>query len=214
MNRLDRKKIVLFDDNVICREALKLLLKEATNFDVLTEISNAKELKAFKDMNAVDLIFLSYSLQSEMIGAVTKFLKDNYPQIPTILYNTSQADHVVLQCLTNGVKGIVRKTDSVDQLIIVCNKALNGEQHLGNIEIDIKILESRRSQPISLLEELSTRELTVLKLFAHGLSYKKIGEELHISPRTVESHKINILAKLGLGSLKELIAFAVKNNIV
>lgn len=214
MNVFGKRKIIIFDDNAICREALKLLLTESTDFDVLTEISSDNELRAFKGLSAVDLIFLSYFLSSEVIDAVTNFLKDNYPEIPTILYNTTQADYVVLQCLMNGVKGIVWKTDSIEQLIFVCNKVLNGEQYLGKKEIELKLKESYVSQHLTLLEELSKRELAVLKLFAQGYSYKRMGEELHISPRTVESHKNNILAKLGLGSLKELIAFAVKNNLV
>lgn len=213
MNQSEKRKIILVDDNFICRQALKLLLNETSDFFVLTEISTYKELKVHKALSAANLIFLNYTLSYEMIVAVTEYLKDNYPEIPSILFNTQKADQVVLQCLMNGVKGIVWKTDSIGELLLVCNKVLNGERYLGKKEAEINSHENNMKKHLELLDLLSEREVTVLQLFAHGHSYKKIGEELDISPRTVESHKNNILAKLGLGSLKELISYAIKNNI-
>lgn len=218
MNRTERKNITLVDDNVICREALKLLFNRTSDFKVCAEFSTFKELEANKDLIRTDLIFLSYSLPFEMIARVTEFLKDLHPGIPTILYNAGKADEIVLQCVMNGVKGIVWKTDSTGELLFVCQKILRGERYLGNIEAEFNLpgeVQTRDlRQHIHLLERISERELSVLKRFARGYSYKKIGEELNISPRTVESHKNNILAKLGLGSLKELISYVIKNNVV
>ncbi|WP_297098299.1 response regulator transcription factor [uncultured Draconibacterium sp.] len=214
MNQSERKKIILVDDNTICREALKLLFNEASGFQVVACYTSLDEIKNAEDLDSGELFLLSYTLPFEDLIPVADWLKKRYTDIPAILINVGKADNVVLQGIMNGIKGIIWKSDSTGELLYACNKILNGDRYLRINERDLKSDTAKLKTNKEYLDKISTRELTVLKLFAKGYSYKQIGEELSISPRTVESHKNNILVKLGIGSLKELIGYAVKNNIV
>jgi len=214
MKQLGRKKIILVDDNVICREALKLLFNEASGFQLVACYSYLEELKAADGMNSADLFLLSYTLPYEELLTVADWLKKKYSDIPSVLIKAGKGDSVVSQCIAKGIKGIIWKSDSTSELLFACNKILKGESYLRMNETDLKLNSNNLKNNNDYLDKISARELTVLKLFAKGYSYKQIGEELSISPRTVESHKINILSKLGLDSLKTLIGYAVKNNIV
>ncbi|MDX8339536.1 response regulator transcription factor [Draconibacterium sp. IB214405] len=214
MNQTESKKIVLVDDNVFCGEALNLLLNDESGFQIVAEISTLEKLQASTILPQADLVLLNAGLSIEKIIPITEFLQQLPSETATILFNAKKVDQVVVQCVMNGIKGIVWSTESMSKLIVVCNKVLAGERYLGLNESELKSFSSNPQKGNDNLRKITEREMAVLKLFAHGSSYKQIGEELNISPRTVESHKNNILAKLELGSLKELIAYAVKNNIV
>lgn len=214
MKVTDKSKILLIDDNAICKDTLKFIFNKASDFIVIAEISSYDELKNYDDIKNIDLILLSYLLPEEAVESISEFLKNNYPEIPYILYKVEKADRLVLKCLKNGLKGIILKTDSTNVLKIACNKVLHGESYLANLNNELERLESSMQQNMAIADTLTNREFEVVKLFANGFSYKEIGMKLHISPRTVESHKNNILNKLGLSSLKELISFAIKNEMV
>ncbi|HYQ58204.1 MAG TPA: response regulator transcription factor [Draconibacterium sp.] len=215
MNRARRKKIVLINDNALCAEALKLLLNNKENgFQVTIEISALEKLQSCKVLNQADLVLLNAGLPFDKIIPITEYLKQSFPEIPSILFNARDADQLVLQCVMNGVRGIVWLVDPTSKLLLVCNKVVTGERYLGIIKPHMETYAGMHKIKNENLNKITPRELSVLKLFSKGYSYKKIGEELNISPRTVESHKINILNKLGLESLKELISYAIKNNMV
>ncbi|QIA08193.1 response regulator transcription factor [Draconibacterium halophilum] len=202
----------MFEDNDICREALKLLFNEASGFQIVASYSFFDELKTADELNDAKLFLLSYSLPFEVLISVAELLKKRYADIPAILINVRKADNVVLQCIMNGIKSIIWKSDSTGELLFVCHKLLNGERYLRINESELYAGNFKNESEY--LDKISARELTVLKLFALGHSYKLIGEKLNISPRTVESHKNNIQAKPELSSLKELIGYVIKNNIV
>lgn len=210
MNQTGRKKIVLVDDNVLCIEALKLLINKESGFQIIDEISTLTGLESYNNLHRIDLFLLNAGLPFEKIIPITVFLKKATPEIPAILFNARKPDQLVLQCVMNGIRGIVWLSDTTSRLFFVFHKVLNGERYLGVNESEIHKLKIAGNQ----LEKISDRELTVLKLFALGNSYRQIADALNISPRTVESHKNNILTKLELGSLKELIAYSIKNNII
>lgn len=213
MNKAKRRKVLFVNDNVLCGEALKLLFTKTGGFEITSEISFHDQIATLKQLNEVDLILLNAGLPFEIIIPTTVLLKKTIPDTPTVLINARKDDHAVFQCVINGIKGIVWIEDSKEQLIYVCKKVMDGERYLGLKESEIESYFDRKKNYNDYLSKITERELTVLRLFASGYSYKQIGDELNISPRTVESHKNNILAKLNLSSLKEMISYAIKNNL-
>ena len=120
--------------------------------------------------------------------------------------------------MINGAKGIIWKDSTSDQLLEAVDTILAGDRYLNIPEalITKQVIQHAYEEHSGEynFDDLTNREQEVLKHFARGLSYKEIGLSLGISPRTVESHKNNILAKLDLSSVNEMIKYAIKHNLI
>ena len=213
-----KTKILIVDDYNIFRSGLKLILENHTNFEVAGEALNPDEL--FKQLENIqpDVIVINLMLPQKHIFSITKKLAGKHPDIPLILLTVGANEFIILECVVNGARGILWKESTTEQLIEAINTVAAGERYLNIPESKMvsKIIKHAHNDEFdeNNFSEISDREQDVLKLFANGYSYKKIGEELNISPRTVESHKNNILSKLNLQSVTEMIKYAIKHNLI
>ena len=211
-------KLLIVDDYNIFRNGLKLILENHENFEVAGEASNPEELFKILENIKPDVIVLNLMLPQKHIFSITKKLGNKYPEIPFVLLTVGADEFIILECVINGAHGILWKESTSEQLIEAINTVAAGERYLNIPESKMvsQIIKHARIDKFGeqRFSEISEREQDVLKLFAKGYSYKKIGEELNISPRTVESHKNNILSKLNLQSVTEMIKYAIKHNLI
>jgi two-component system response regulator NreC len=211
-------KILIVDDYSIFRRGLKLLLEKHSNFKVVGEALNFDDLFDLLKKVKPDVIVMDLMLPQKTVIKISKKLSREYPEIPFLIITVSAIEYTIMECIINGARGIVWKESSPEDLINAINTVASGERYF-------EIPESRMVTQVfqhmqnSLHDkndftEISEREQEVLTYFAKGYSYKQIGEKLSISPRTVESHKNNILSKLNLHSTAELIKYAIKHNLI
>ncbi|MCY1722359.1 response regulator transcription factor [Prolixibacteraceae bacterium Z1-6] len=213
-----KKKIFIVDDYNIYREGLKLLLETKAKFEVIGEASTPQYLFLQLEEKKPDVIILNLLLPKDSVINICHKLYKEFPNIYFIIIAVSLTEHAVLECVINGARGILSKDSTSEQLIEAINVVASGERYLNIPEPEItkQVIQHayiKHSEDHD-FRDLSSREQEVLKLFAKGLSYKEIGENLNISPRTVESHKNNILAKLNLNSVNEMIKYAIKHNLI
>lgn len=218
MNHSEPNKAILVDDNLIFRDCLKDHLNRSGSIEIISSIHSLDEfMKSCESFN-FNLVYFNYEIETKFLTTATGFLLENYPDKPFILFNTSELDSKVFDCVSNGLMGIAWKDNSIHDLIHISNKVMEGERYYGGRESELifKALAhaQNKRQKLESIAELTDREIDVIQLFTKGYSYKQIGETLNISPRTVESHKKNILSKLNLNSLIELVAYSIKNNII
>ena len=211
-------KILIVDDYNIFRSGLKLILEKEIDFEVVGEALTPNGL--FKQLEEIqpDVIVINLMLPQKHIFSIIKKLDKKHPNIPFILLTVGANEFIILECVINGARGILWKESTPEQLIEALHTVAAGERYLNIPESKmvsqiIKHAHNDKFGEYSFLE-ISEREQDVLKLFAKGYSYKQIGEELNISPRTVESHKNNILSKLNLQSVTEMIKYAIKHNLI
>ena len=211
-------KLLIVDDYNIFRSGLKLILEKHKNFEIIGEASNSNEL--FKQLENIrpDVIVLNLMLPQKQIFSITRKLFKTYPDIPSVLLTVGADELIILDCVVNGARGILWKESTTEQLIEAINTVAAGERYLDIPEskITAKIIQhAQNSQSKNRdFSELSEREQQVLKLFAEGLSYKTISEQLNISTRTVESHKNNILTKLELNTVVDMVKYAIKHSLI
>lgn len=211
-------KILIVDDYSIFRRGLKLLLEKHGNFKVVGEALNADDLFDLLKKVKPDVIVMDLMLPQKAVIKISKKLSREYPDLPFLIITVSAIEYTIMECIINGARGIVWKESSPEDLINAINTVASGERYF-------EIPESRMVNEVfqhmqtsndekNNFAEISEREQEVLTYFAKGLSYKQIGEKLNISPRTVESHKNNILSKLNLHSTAELIRYAIRHNLI
>ncbi|MBX2896674.1 MAG: response regulator transcription factor [Cyclobacteriaceae bacterium] len=204
-------KIFLVDDHKLVRDGIRAMLLSNISFKVAGTAGTAAEL--FSQLNEVqpDICVLDIQLPGKNGVEISRQLKDQYPQIKILILTAMKDDAPVKECRNIGVEGMISK-DSGKETYLEALEALKAGRtfYAGQFtELLLKATQGKSDK----LKMLSERELDFVKAFAKGLSHKEIADHLHISPRTVEVHKKNVMDKLQLRNDVDLVKFAIKEGL-
>ena len=196
---------------------IRLLLEREKEFDVIGEANGIDDFKLLLTNTNPDLVVMdAYHCDqggTPILRKAVRWLKN----IPVFIIARPDFSVCFQDYLRLGVKGIVLNNVSPEDLLKAIKKVCNGmEQYPSlylNNEDELNSMSSNDLDTIANKKSLTDRESLILRHLGQGMSYKQIGQKLYISPRTVESHKRNILAKLGLKTTVELIKYSMQNNI-
>jgi RNA polymerase sigma factor (sigma-70 family) len=217
MNIISTKKynIIIADDHMVVREGLRNAINKSGRFHVIKEFSNGKELLENLREFDCDLLILDISMPEVNGIQVLEELHLRFPELKILILTMHKERVYIKQALRRGISGYLLKSDPLDDLLIAMNEVLGGKIYFSK-QIMPEIIEdyAQFMDRHKVIDELSEREIEVLKLIANGLSVRKVSEQLNISPRTVESHKYKIMEKLQINNMTELIKFSVLNNII
>ncbi|TDQ17220.1 LuxR family two component transcriptional regulator [Algoriphagus boseongensis] len=204
-------KLLLVDDHKILLDGLKFLL---LNSDGITEVQTSESVEdAFRiwKIEQPDLVISDISVPKEGGIALAKMIKKENPRAKVIFLSMHEEPYIVKEALATGVDGYVLKKAAHQELLKAVREVSEG-QLFFSAEIQ-KILIQRMRFPED-ERILTSREKEVLDLIFDELSNKEIGEKLHISERTVETHRKNIYQKTKTNSLVGLLKFAIENNLI
>lgn len=202
-------RIVVADDHAIWRTGLKEDLGD--NFIVVGEAADATEAIEVVTRTKPDLVLTDLHMPDGGGLAVAKAVAE---QVPVVMLTVSEAESDLLEAVAAGAVGYLLKSISGDELRRQLWKASRGEPVFSPSLAALVLTEFRRMRKQAPDGEgISDREREVLQLVARGHTYGEIGEELHISPKTVENHVRNILKKLQLSRKNELIRYAIDHGI-
>ncbi len=214
-------KIVVADDHAIWRSGLKGDLGD--NFIVVGEAADADEAIAVINKTKPDLVLTDLHMPGGKAAAGTPtdvkaggiaVARAVGGQVPVVMLTVSDAESDLLEAVAAGAVGYLLKSISGDELRRELWKASRGEPVFSPSLAALVLTEFRRMRKQAPDGEgISDREREVLQLVARGHTYAEIGEELHISPKTVENHVRNILKKLQLSRKNELIRYAIDHGI-
>lgn len=217
---MEKIKTILVDDHKIIRDGLKALLFKQKRIIVVGEAYDAEELFALLQEKQPDVVIIDIELPTLSGIEISRILENDFPEIKKIILSANITEGIIPELIEYGVLGILSKSCSADDFINSIEKAYDG-QHFYNDYVANLILKSfinknnipsKFNKPQAV--EISEREVEVIKCFAEGMIYKEIADMLNISIRTVESHKVNILRKLKLNTVIDIVKYAIKNNIV
>ncbi len=209
-------KITVFvaDDHKIVRDGLRMILEGEGDIVVSGEAGDGREavrgmLKCKPDVALVDIAM------PEMNGieAVAK-LKEKGCETKAVMLSVHGSKEHILRALRAGARGYLLKESTGSEVSAAVRSVYSGQLYLSP-GIDLNIVEElSKSSEWSGLEELSPREREVLQLVVEGNSSAQAAEKLNLSPKTVDTYRCRLMAKLGLKNLPELIKFAIRNGIV
>lgn len=202
-------RIVLADDHAIWRSGLRGELGD--NFHVVGEAADADEAIAVIGDTTPDLVVCDLHMPG---GGGIKVAKECGGHTKVVILTVSEAERDLLDAVAAGALGYLVKTTPPDELRRALWDASKGEPVFSPQLASLVLGEFRRlAKATAPVQALSDREREVLQYVARGHTYKEIGEQLYISPKTVENHVRNILSKLHLSRRQELIRFAVDHGI-
>ena len=211
---MDPINLLIVEDHQIVRTGLRAMLLGNTQIKLIGEASNANAFFELLQKQIPDVLILDIKLGGSTNGIeIAQRVKKSHPKVKSLMLTANTHEKYIIAALKAGAKGFLSKDCQKDEFIEAIEAVNRNKLYFGK-DISEKVIQSYvlNIRGESEHSGLSTREFEIAKLLAEGLSAKQIGETLCISSRTVESHKSNILEKLGLNSTIDLVKYAIKQE--
>ncbi len=207
-------KLIITDDHQLVRQGLAALLGALDFVDLIGEAANGQQLiSLLKSGKRPDVVLLDVDMPV-MNGLETlEHLSRDAFGVKVIMMTMLNDRSVIQEAVRKGAKGFLFKNASASELSDAIFKVSQGAMYLSS-EVSMSLLqpESHNGKSAA-VQQLSEREIEVLRLIAEGLSSTEIGEQLFISPRTVDTHRNNLIHKLGVNGIAGLVRFALQNGL-
>ena len=210
--------IALIDDHKIVRKGLAALLNEGDIVEILFEADSGEELLQKLPFQQPQVLLLDYSMPG-MDGAETlKRVRKDWPEIKVLMLSMHSDDTLILHLMELGANGYLLKETDPDEIETAIQSAHETgfyfNDNVSRIMLQ-KVVKGDNFKPkFKNHDQLSEREIEVLKLIAQEYTTTEIGEKLFISPRTVEGHRKKIQEKMGVRNTVGMVIYALRNGII
>jgi DNA-binding NarL/FixJ family response regulator len=209
-----RARILLADDHAVVRRGLRMVLDAAPDLEVVAEAGDGVEAVELGLREQLDLAVLDVAMP-RMTGLQAAWeLSRQRPGLRLLMLSMHDGELYCLQALKAGACGYVLKSEAERDVIEACRAALRGETFLYPPTVRALLqawLDDPSRAPAS---QLTPREEEVVKLVAESYTSDEIGRMLHITRRTVERHRENVLAKLGMRDRVQLTRYAIRHGLI
>lgn len=213
-------KLMICDDHAVVRSGLSMLLDGRNGIEVIGEASEGDEAIALATELKPDVVLMDLSMPHGKDGmTATSELKKLMPEVAILILTMHDDDEYLFRAIKIGASGYILKNAPHDELISAIQSVAMGDAYLyptATKRLMGEYLDKLRggAEVITPYDSLSEREREILGWLAKGYTNKEIAENLFISVKTVESHRSNVMDKLGLKTRPELIKFALKKGLL
>jgi two-component system, NarL family, response regulator NreC len=207
-------RILLVDDHQMFREGLKAVLKSETDFQVVGEAENGIQAVELCRELTPDVVIMDISMP-EMSGveAAGKIHAES-PAVKIIILSMHTEKRYILGALKAGATGIVAKNSASAELLTAIETVVSGQTYLSPSVSNVLVQNILESGSDNGEKMLSPRERQILQLIAMGKGTKEIGEELGISNKTVEAHRMQLMNKLDIRNVADLVKYAIREGLI
>lgn len=211
-------RVLLVDDHTIVREGLCALLELSPEIEIVGEAGNGNEALKIAGKHKIDIVLMDLSMPGMSGLEATLALCKEFPEIKIIILTQYSDEEHVFSILEAGAHGFLNKSAASSELVTAIRSVYRGDSYLSpsatkhlirNYQLEANI--NKKRDPY---EQLTGREKEVLRLLAEGHTNKEVAKMLVISPKTVDSHKTRLMAKLELHNRAELIKYALQKKII
>ena len=212
-------KLLIADDHPLIAEGIKNTFINNPEFKVVAVVKNGKEAIKFIENHLVDIALLDINMPvMDGIECAKKIISE-FKDVKVAMLSMHQEKSLIQNLIKIGVKGYMLKTIPSDELLTAIKNIFNGKEYF-NSDITKALISDENSSNFNqfsnkspLLETLTSREKEIIKHITQGLTNNQIGEKLFISPRTVDTHRTNIMRKIEVNNVASLIRFAFQNGL-
>jgi len=212
--------VLLVDNHKLFRGGIKSLLKSFKDIAIIGEANNGEKAIDLVASLSPDIVVMDITM-SNMDGLeATKKIKESYPNTKVLILSMHDEEEYISTSIKNGADGYILKDSEEEEFITAIRTVAKGEQYYTPSVSKIMVKGYIRKMTKKTVKQnqaglsLSNREIEILILIAEGLSNAKIAAKLFISTRTVDTHRNNIMRKLDLHNLSQLIKYAIKHALV
>ena len=211
---MSKIRVVVADDHTIVRDGLKQLLGAAGDLEVVGEARDGHEVMERVRGLAFDLLLLDMSMPGKSGIELIKQVRAERPKLRILVLSMHEEHQYAVRAIRAGAAGYLTKESATRQLVDAIRKVASGGAFISAEVAQQLALGAMPDAKGPLHAALSDREFQVFKLLVDGVSVSDIAERLHLSVKTVSTHKSNILHKMNMSSPAELIRYAIAERLV
>lgn len=209
--------IVLADDHPVVRRGMRSLLESEPDFSVVGEAGDGLEIVRMVERLQPDILLLDLMMPSLSGLEALRIIHQRAPRLRVVVLSMHSNNAFVAEALKNGANGYVLKGSTEEDLVRAVREVAAGKRFLSAPVTEKAIeayIEQSRTAEIDPHETLTPREREVLQLAAEGNTSTEIAARLHLSHRTVENHRANLMRKLGIQNQTELVRYALRRGLI
>ena len=211
-------RIVIADDHEMVRRGLAATLADDPRWTVVAQAANGRDAAELVAIHEPDIAILDLSMP-ELNGLdATRRILAARPETSVLILTAHESEQLVREVLSAGARGYVLKSDAGRILVRAVEALLEGQtfftSKVARLVLEGYLRGGGSSEPQDPAMTLSVREREIVQLLAEGASNKDVARSLGISVKTAETHRANIMRKMGFASLSDLVKYAVRNKII
>lgn len=206
-------RVVLVDDHAMVRGGVRLMLSSASDIQIVGEAGNAQEALQLLKEQPADVALVDITMPGKNGLDLLKQLRAEFPRLAVLILSTYSEDIYAVRAFKLGAAGYLTKDSPAAVLVAAVRKAAAGGRYVSEGIAD-KLADLVGGGKGASHDELSNRELEVLKQIARGESLVKIAETLHLSPNTVTTYRARIMEKMDLHSNADLTRYALEHGLL
>lgn len=209
--------LILADDHHLIIDGICKLLENETDINIVACCSNGKEVLELLPNTEVDILLLDLDMPIMNGLQCAEIVRKKYSEIKIAILTMHKEKALIHRFIEFGVNGYLLKTINKDELLFAIRKIANGGDYFHS-EVTMALTKKQSIIPdvtqSPLLKELTNREIEIIRLVSKGYTNNEIGEKLFVSPRTIDTHRTNIMRKLDLHNVVEIVRFAFHNKLI
>ena len=207
-------RLVIADDHTLMREGLKRIFEGNDEITVVGEAIDGFSVISQVRKGGFDMLLLDLSMPGRSGIDLIRQIRTEAPKLPILVLTMYEEEQYAVRSIRAGAQGYLTKESAGDQLVNAIKKVASGRPYISMEvaeQLALGIMTPEKEMPHT---QLSDREFEVFNLLASGKSITDIGAQLHLSVKTVSTHKSRILTKMGMHSLAEIVQYAVTQNLL
>jgi two-component system response regulator NreC len=211
-------RILVADDHTVIRRGIVGLLNTQPDMEVIGEAGTGREAVAKAEAVPPDVVLLDVAMPELNGLGATRMIKARSPGVQVLILTMHDREDYLFQALRAGASGYVLKGADTEDLLTAVRSVARGDVYLypqvakGLVSDYLRRVQS--GEDVASFDGLTDREREILQLIAEGKTAAQIGDDLHISPHTVQSHRDSIMTKLDLHNRAALIRYAIRRGLV
>lgn len=207
-------RIVIADDHTIMREGLKRILDGAEEVDIVGEATNGFEVLSLVRQGGFDLLLLDLSMPGRSGVDLIRQVRSEAPKLAILILTMHEEEQYAVRAIRAGAQGYLTKESAGTQLVGAIRKVALGRPYISTEVAEQLALNIMAPSEQLLHKQLSDREFEVFSHLVSGKSITEIANGLHLSVKTVSTHKTRIMQKMGMNSLSEMVQYAVAHRLL
>ncbi|NAY92359.1 response regulator [Muricauda sp. JGD-17] len=198
-------KVLIADNHPIVRLGIKQVLESSSEMEIIADVSTTTELFEVLEKVTPDVVILEMDIPEINGIATLRKLKQEFPNIKTLMFSGQSEDVYALSTIRAGAYGYLSKSSDLDYIVSAVKKVSTGNMFITNELAQRLAFDEGTQKPRRFFRKLSSREVEVLKLLASGKRNKEVAEGLNLNEKTVSTYKARLMKKLNVDNLVDLL---------